>query len=227
MAGQNIWWDEDIRRLNSDGRGRLLGEFKGDDRLVVWTSKHQYYVTGFDLGQHFPDETIMVEKFVPERVYSLCYFDKEQGYFYMKRFTLESSDRLQPFLDEDGNDDFVCITSRGGATLRITYKGAQATRPADEISVDDFVGVKSRKAKGKRLTTYDVDTLTFIEPEEPEQIEEPFDENVEAATEPENLDLSDMIDDEEFTPIDNSGTPIEVIRNRIDEMVDPEQLNLF
>ncbi len=227
LAGQNIWWDEDIRRLNSDGRGRLLGEFKGDDRLVVWTSKHQYYVTGFDLGQHFPDETIMVEKFVPERVYSLCYFDKEQGYFYMKRFTLESSDRLQPFLDEDGNDDFVCITSRGGATLRITYKGAQATRPADEISVDDFVGVKSRKAKGKRLTTYDVDTLTFIEPEEPEQIEEPLDENVEAATEPENLDLSDMIDDEEFTPIDNSGTPIEVIRNRIDEMVDPEQLNLF
>ena len=227
LAGQNIWWDEDIRRLNSDGRGRLLGEFKGDDRLVVWTSKHQYYVTGFDLGQHFPDETIMVEKFVPERVYSLCYFDKEQGYFYMKRFTLESSDRLQPFLDEDGNDDFVCITSRGGATLRITYKGAQATRPADEISVDDFVGVKSRKAKGKRLTTYDVDTLTFIEPEEPEQIEEPRDENVEAATEPENLDLSDMIDDEEFAPIDNSGTPIEVIRNRIDEMVDPEQLNLF
>ena len=227
LAGQNIWWDEDIRRLNSDGRGRLLGEFKGDDRLVVWTSKHQYYVTGFDLGQHFPDETIMVEKFVPERVYSLCYFDKEQGYFYMKRFTLESSDRLQPFLDEDGNDDFVCITSRGGATLRITYKGAQATRPADEISVDDFVGVKSRKAKGKRLTTYDVDTLTFIEPEEPEQIDEPRDENVEAATEPENLDLSDMIDDEEFTPIDNSGTPIEVIRNRIDEMVDPEQLNLF
>ena len=227
LAGQNIWWDEDIRRLNSDGRGRLLGEFKGDDRLVVWTSKHQYYVTGFDLGQHFPDETIMVEKFVPERVYSLCYFDKEQGYFYMKRFTLESSDRLQPFLDEDGNDDFVCITSRGGATLRITYKGAQATRPADEISVDDFVGVKSRKAKGKRLTTYDVDTLTFIEPEEPEQIDEPLDENVEAATEPENLDLSDMIDDEEFAPIDNSGTPIEVIRNRIDEMVDPEQLNLF
>ena len=227
LAGQNIWWDDDIRRLNSDGRGRLLGEFKGDDRLVVWTSKHQYYVTGFDLGQHFPDETVKVEKFVPERIYSLCYFDKEQGYFYMKRFTLEASDRLQPFLDEDGNDDFVCITSRGGATLRITYKGAQATRPADEISVDDFVGVKSRKAKGKRLTTYDVDTLTFIEPEEPEQIEEPLDENVEAAAEPENLDLSDMIDDEEFAPIDNSGTTIEVIRNRIDEMVDPEQLNLF
>ena len=232
LAGQNIWWDDDIRRLNSDGRGRLLGEFKGDDRLVVWTSKHQYYVTGFDLGQHFPDETIMVERYVAERTYSLCYFDREQGYYYMKRFTLEASDRLQPFLDEDGHDDFVCITSKGNATLRITYKGAQATRPADEISVDDFVGVKSRKAKGKRLTTYDVDTLTFIEPEEPEaeepQMPEPSEPiGGESAEETANLDMSDMIDDEEFAPIDNSGTPIEIIRNRIDEMVDPEQLNLF
>lgn len=232
LGGQNIWWDDDIRRLNSDGRGRLLGEFKGDDRLVVWTSKHQYYVTGFDVAQHFPDETIMVERYVADRVYNLCYFDREQGYFYMKRFTLEASDRLQSFLDEDGAADFVCITSAVGAKLRITYKGAQATRPADEISVDDFVGVKSRKAKGKRLTTYDVDALAFIEPEpseEPEQ--EPMPESGEPTTGDEDgaasIDASDMIDDAEITPIDNSNTPLEIIRNEIDAMVDPEQLNLF
>ncbi len=230
LGGQNIWWDDDIRRLNSDGRGRLLGEFKGDDRLVVWTSKHQYYVTGFDVAQHFPDETIMVERYVADRVYNLCYFDREQGYFYMKRFTLEASDRLQSFLDEDGTADFVCITSAVGAKLRITYKGAQATRPADEISVDDFVGVKSRKAKGKRLTTYDVDTLAFIEPEPSEEPEEEP-ESGEPTTGDEDgaasIDASDMIDDAEITPIDNSSTPLEIIRNEIDAMVDPEQLNLF
>ena len=230
LGGQNIWWDDDIRRLNSDGRGRLLGEFKGDDRLVVWTSKHQYYVTGFDVAQHFPDETIMVERYVADRVYNLCYFDREQGYFYMKRFTLEASDRLQSFLDEDGAADFVCITSAVGAKLRITYKGAQATRPADEISVDDFVGVKSRKAKGKRLTTYDVDALAFIEPE-PSEEPEPMPESGEPTTVDEDgaasIDASDMIDDAEITPIDNSSTPLEIIRNEIDAMVDPEQLNLF
>ena len=230
LGGQNIWWDDDIRRLNSDGRGRLLGEFKGDDRLVVWTSKHQYYVTGFDVAQHFPDETIMVERYVADRVYNLCYFDREQGYFYMKRFTLEASDRLQSFLDEDGAADFVCITSAVGAKLRITYKGAQATRPADEISVDDFVGVKSRKAKGKRLTTYDVDALAFIEPE-PSEEPEPMPELGEPTTGDEDgvasIDASDMIDDAEITPIDNSSTPLEIIRNEIDAMVDPEQLNLF
>ena len=237
LGGQNIWWDDDIRRLNSDGRGRLLGEFKGDDRLVVWTSKHQYYVTGFDIAQHFPDETIRVERYVSDRIYNLCYFDREQGYYYMKRFPLEASDRLQSFLDEDGMADFVCITSAVGAMLRITYKGAQATRPADEISVDDFVGVKSRKAKGKRLTTYDVDTLTFIEPElpelpeEPEQPEEdepivPPAEGAEGATDVE-IDASDMIDDEEVAPISNGGASLEIIRNEIDAMADPEQLNLF
>ena len=234
LGGQNIWWDDDIRRLNSDGRGRLLGEFKGDDRLVVWTSKHQYYVTGFDIAQHFPDETIRVERYVSDRIYNLCYFDREQGYYYMKRFPLEASDRLQSFLDEDGMADFVCITSAVGAMLRITYKGAQATRPADEISVDDFVGVKSRKAKGKRLTTYDVDTLTFIEPELPEESEQPEEdepivppaEGAEGATDVE-IDASDMIDDEEVAPISNGGASLEIIRNEIDAMADPEQLNLF
>ena len=232
LGGQNIWWDDDIRRLNSDGRGRLIGEFKGDDRLVVWTSKHQYYVTGFDISQHFPDETIHVERYVADRVYNLCYFDREQGYYYMKRFLLEASDRLQSFLDEDGTANFVCISSAVGATLRITYKGAQATRPADEISVDEFVGVKSRKAKGKRLTTYDVDTLTFIEPEQAEETEAeeptlPPTEGVEDMADME-IDASDMIDDEAIAPIDNSGTPLEIIRNEIDAVtVDPEQLNLF
>ncbi|MBQ5753715.1 MAG: DNA gyrase/topoisomerase IV subunit A [Alistipes sp.] len=232
LGGQNIWWDDDIRRLNSDGRGRLIGEFKGDDRLVVWTSKHQYYVTGFDISQHFPDETIHVERYVADRVYNLCYFDSEQGYYYMKRFPLEASDRLQSFLDEDGTANFVCISSAVGATLRITYKGAQATRPADEISVDEFVGVKSRKAKGKRLTTYDVDTLTFIEPEQAEETEAeeptlPPTEGVEDMADME-IDASDMIDDEAIAPIDNSGTPLEIIRNEIDAVtVDPEQLNLF
>ena len=91
LGGQQIWFDEDVRRLNADGRGRLLGEFKGDDRLLVWTSKNQYYITGYDLGQHFPDETVRVEKYVAERVYSLCYFDREQRYYYLKRFPIEAS----------------------------------------------------------------------------------------------------------------------------------------
>ena len=239
LGGQNIWYDDDIHRLNTDGRGMLLGEFKGDDKIVVWTSKNQYYITGFDVAQHFPDDTVLVQKFSADRVYSLCYFDREQGYYYMKRFALELTDKMQFFLDENGQSDFVCVTYRKGAKLRITYKGAQASRPADEIDVDEFVGVKSHRAKGKRLTTYDVDTLTFIEPEEPEEPEDGDDEVADngnetmsepdfGAGEPHAVDITDVIDDGAASVTDD-GVRIEIDRphNELDEQIDPEQLNLF
>ena len=222
LGGQQIWFDEDVRRLNADGRGRLLGEFKGDDRLLVWTSKNQYYITGYDLGQHFPDETVRVEKYVAERVYSLCYFDREQRYYYLKRFPIEASDRMQFFLDEQGQADFVAMTDRTGALLRIEYGGANASRPADEIDVDEFVGVKSHRAKGKRLTTYEVASLAFIEPELPEEPEPEADSPQEG--------IPDGAESGGAGPAEEAGGAafeIERARGDVDEVIDPEQLNLF
>jgi topoisomerase-4 subunit A len=178
----------------------LLGEFKGDDKIVVWTSKNQYYITGFSVDQHFPDETIRVEKFVAGRIYSLCYYDREQKYYYMKRFQLEASEKLQSFLDEDSLADFVCITGVEGAKLIVTYQGAHAARPADEVDVDSFIGVKSHRAKGKRITTYEVATLRFIEPEEPEsEPEELMDEPLveeDMAADDDVLDMDDIMGEE-------------------------------
>ncbi len=232
LGSQNIWFDEDVRRLNSDGRGTLVGSFKGDDKLVVWTSKNQYYITGFDLAQHFPDETVAVERYVPDKVYALCYFDKEQGYYYIKRFTLERSDKMQSFLDEDGNADFVCITGVAGSTLHITYKGAQASRPADDVDTDSFIGVKSCKAKGKRITTYDVASLSFVEPEQPEAVEDESassddTDTTDVAESTADVDLTDMIDDEGIATHSDGGVPVEIFRPAPDEEIDPEQLDLF
>ena len=218
LGGQNIWFDEDVRRLNTDGRGELIGEFKGDDKLVVWTSKHQYYITGFGVEQHFPDETIRVERYVPGTVYSVCYFDKEQNYYYMKRFQLEVSEKMQSFLDDDNMMEFVAITSAEGATLKVEYTGAHATRPADDMDVDTFVGVKSPRAKGKRITTYQVASLTFIEPEpapEPETDEEAVEDVV-------DVDLENVSDVEVEHEI-----PISVSDDEPVLMLDSEQLNLF
>ncbi|MBR6655504.1 MAG: DNA gyrase/topoisomerase IV subunit A [Alistipes sp.] len=237
LAGQNIWWDEDVRRLNSDGRGVLLGEFKGNDKIVVWTAKNLAYITGFDTQQHFPDDTVRVERYEAGKVYNLCYFDEEQGYYYMKRFQLEQSDKAQYFLDEDGSCRFECISGAKGSQLQITYKGAHENRPADMVDVEEFVGVKSCKAKGKRLTTFDVATLTFIEPEivepeEPENESEPIDEMEEPMVEPfEEVEEVEEVEEKPaptnvVKPVNNSGTPIEIIRNDIDESKS-EQLNLF
>ena len=233
LGGQNVWFDEDVRRLNADGRGKLLGEFKGDDRIIVWTSKNQYYITGYDLGQHFPDETVRVSRYEPDRVYSVCYYDRSQQFYYMKRFTAEMSDKMQFFLDEDGQADLVAVTERTGAKLEITYKGAHASRPADEVDVDEFVGVKSHRAKGKRLTTYEVATLRFIEPELPPE-PEPSDDG-DAGEIPDGLLSGGGADDGAAdagagdAAAVSGGVEFEIERARgdADEVIDPEQLNLF
>ncbi|MFI3282006.1 MAG: DNA gyrase/topoisomerase IV subunit A [Rikenellaceae bacterium] len=201
LAGQNIWYDADVRRLNTDEHGVLLGEFKGDDKLVVWSAKNQYYITGYDIMQHFPDDTTKVERFVSGKVYNVCYFDRTQNYYYMKRFTVELGDKTQQFLGEEGEADFVCMSSSSAAKLVVTYKGAHASRPADELEVAEFVGVKRHTAKGKRITTYDVATLHFIEPAEEEFTQ----------TEEQELEESTVTD-------------VEVVENK--EPIQ-EQLNLF
>ena len=220
LGGQNIWFDEDVRRLNTDGRGELIGEFKGDDKLVVWTSKYRYYITGFGVDQHFPDETVRVERYVPGRIYSLCYFDKEQNYFYMKRFQLEASEKMLSFLEDEATMEFVAITSAEGATLKVEYTGAHATRPADEIDVDSFSGGKSHRAKGKRITTYQVASLTFIEPEPaPEPEQEPAE------------DVTDEVLDVDLDSVNDVELPQEPQPSVSDDepvlMLDSEQLNLF
>ena len=251
LGGQDIWFDEDVRRLNADGRGRLLGEFKGDDKLIVWTAKNQYYITGYDLSQHFPDDTTYVGRFSPERVYSLCYYDHELKYYYLKRFTAELSDKMQEFLDPE--DRLICVTERAGATLEITYKGAHASRPADRIDVDEFVGVKSHRAKGKRLTTYEVDTVRMIEPELPPEPDPSEDgdadadqltdaliddvQSVDSQAEPTGKQTSKegfssgIVSESGLPPAGSKsgGVEFEIERPRgdADQLADPEQLNLF
>ena len=241
LGGQNIWYDEDVRRLNTDGRGVLLGEFKGEDKLVVWTSKYKYYITGFNVDQHFPDETVRVERYVAGRVYSLCYFDREQNYYYMKRFQLEPTEKMLSFLDDENMMEFVTLTDRSGATLVVTYKGAQASRPADEVDVDSFVGVKSHRAKGKRITTYDVASLSFIEPALPEVDEsaedgsevEDTDENINAADATQDavsVDIGDAMEVTASVDVERDSVVIEPQGEDVEEpavIIDSEQLNLF
>ncbi len=198
LGGQNIWYDADVMRLNTDDHGVLLGEFKGDDKLVVWTARNQYYITGYDVMQHFPEDTTKVERYESGRVYNVCYYDRAQHYYYMKRFQLESGDKVQQFLGEGGEDDFICMSSNVMAKLIITYKGAHSSRPDDELDTNEFVGVKSHRAKGKRITTYDVATLSFFEPEE---------------VEPEVEDVEPQVEDVEMEDVGEESTS--------------EQLNLF
>ena len=165
LSSQNIWYDDEVRKLNSDERGMLLGEFVGDDKIIVITSKSQYYITGYDLGHHFPENTMKVEKYDPQRIYSVTYYDAEQKYFYVKRFMAEMSDKMQQFLDlEVLGSRLIEITDDFAPLLEVQFGGANVARTNEIIDVEQFIGVKSHRAKGKRVTTLDVAKLEFIEP---------------------------------------------------------------
>jgi len=180
LGGQNIWFDEDIRRLNADGRGTLLGEFTGDDKLIVFTNSGNYYTSGYELSQHFPEDTMFVKKYDPDKVYSVTYYDAEQKYFYVKRFQAEVNDKPQLFIDENPGSYLVGITGTRRPQLVVTFGGDNASRPPETIDTEEFIGVKSHRAKGKRISTFTIDKLEFVKPpqeELPEEEENPNDDD--------------------------------------------------
>lgn len=171
LGGQNIWFDHDINRLNSEDRGELLGEFAGDDRIVIFTKDAKYYTSGFDLLQHFPENLLVIEKYDPEKVYTVVYLDKEQDLYYIKRFQVEQSDQKpQQFVDE--NDEFITMNDDSYPVVKLEYGGKFKDRSPEVIDADAFIGVKSHRAKGKRLSNLTLAEVVWLEPLQKETVPE-------------------------------------------------------
>lgn len=177
LAGQKIWFDSDINKLNNEGRGELLGEFSSDDKTIVFTKSGNYYTAGYNTSLYFPEDLIKIEKYDADKIYSATFYDAEQKYFYIKRFKADDIDKLQLFIDETSGSYLIEINGDDYPRVEVSYGGANAGRPNEIIDVESFIGVKSHKAKGKRITTYTTSKIEFIEPERfKEEAEEPIEE---------------------------------------------------
>jgi topoisomerase-4 subunit A len=164
LGGRKIWFDDAVFRLNVDGRGLFLGEFSADDKILVITKNGYFRNTGFDLSNHYEDNILVIEKFRPEKVYSVVYWDAEQKFYYVKRFIIEESEKPQCFINEDPESKLISITEVEYPRFEIHFGGKHKGRNSEIIEVADFIGVKSYKAKGKRLTSYMVENIHEIEP---------------------------------------------------------------
>jgi topoisomerase IV subunit A len=164
LGGRKIWFDDAVFRLNVDGRGIFLGEFSADDKILVITKDGCFRNTGFDLSNHYEDNILVIEKFRPEKVYSVVYWDAEQKFYYVKRFVIEESEKPQCFINEDPESKLISITEVEYPRLEIHFGGKHKDRNNEIIEVAEFIGVKSYKAKGKRLTSFMVDNIHEIEP---------------------------------------------------------------
>lgn len=164
LGGLNVWFDPDILRLNTDGRGRLLGEFFNDDLVLVILDNGEYYTSSFSISNHYEDNILRIEKFDPERVWTAILFDADQGYTYIKRFKFEPSSRRQRFLTDNPESRLIILSSEKGARFEVRFDGNEGLREPLVIDAGEFIGVKSFKAKGKRLTMLPYSEVIEIEP---------------------------------------------------------------
>lgn len=168
LGGQKIWFDDSINRLNTEERGLYLGDFQGDDKLLAITKQGTFYTTNFDLINRYEGEIILIQKLDAKKVFSATYFDADQGYFYVKRFTFETSINPEKFIDENDKSYLLELSQDTFPQLEVVFGGKHAKREPERIDVDEFIGIKSYRAKGKRITTFETKSIKFIEPLEKE-----------------------------------------------------------
>lgn len=176
LGGRKVWFDHDVLRLNYDGRGQYLGEFQSSDCILIIHKNGDFYTTDFDLNNHYDPDIQYIEKFEAEKVWTAVLYDADQqNYPYLKRFTFEASSKRQNYLGENKHNQQILLSQQIYPRIQVIFGGHDSFREAQIIEASDFVGVKSFKAKGKRLTTYSVDRIEELEPTrmpEPEILEE-------------------------------------------------------
>lgn len=166
LGGREVWFDPDILRLNYDGRGTFLGEFSGNDQILVILKNGEYYMSSFDAGNHYEDNILRIEKFRQGHIWTAVLNDADQGYPYIKRFTFEPTQRKQRYLGDNEKSSLIILSDNAGARFEVTFGGDDAFRGSMTIDAVEFIAVKSLKAKGKRVSNYTIDSIVEIEPRE-------------------------------------------------------------
>lgn len=152
LGGREVWFDEDVLRLNYDGRGKSLGIFQGDDRVLVITRSGEYFTTDYSDSNHYEDNIMRIEKYDGDKIWTLALRDATLGAPYLKRFKFETVTKPQRFAGSDEASTILLLTDTKHPILELIF--AEPDRFPIEIDAVDFIGVKSSKAKGKRLTTF-------------------------------------------------------------------------
>ena len=164
LGGRKVWFDHDVLRLNYDERGLYLGEFHGEDRILVVLKNGDFYTTNFDLTQHFSSNILKIEKFKLDKVWTAALYDGDQKFSYLKRFTFEDSERTLNFMGDNPDSTLYLLSDVYYSRIKAIFGGEDEFRDPIELDADEFIGIKSYRAKGKRISNYEVATVEELEP---------------------------------------------------------------
>ena len=209
IGGKDIWFDEDIQRLNEDGRGLHLGQFNTGDHILAIFRDGTYYTTSFDLSNRYQGDLLKIEKLDINKTYTALYYDKAVASFYVKRFSFEVSDNTAvSFISEAKGSYLVALSDDKHPQFEITFGGKHEHREPELVDAEEYIAKKGIQAKGKKVSAMDVKAVKFVEP-----LHKPEDDVVQEESEAEN----------QAGEIDNTGVedPIDI------DLPDDPQLTLF
>ncbi len=200
LAPRKIWFDEAVRRLNADGRGTLLGSFKGDDKILTINQNGEAKLVSFDLSNRFDDEYLILEKWNPEQAVSCIYFDGEKGIYFIKRFLLENTTNVQTFMPSEHPKSFIeFVGTADNCTAEIVFAKDKTGKEKENeiINIDEFITIKGIKAMGNQFAKDKVKTINITIPEPVEEEEEPEVEEENDNEIPEEGKIEDLFSSEE------------------------------
>lgn len=196
IGGKSIWFDTDVQRLNEDGRGMLLGEFSGNDKIIAVFKNGTYYTTSYDLSNRYQGDLLLIEKYDENKVYAALYYDGEN--FYIKRFSFPPSDNSPASFIADNRGAYLAdFSADKHPQFMVTFTGRQEHREPEKFDAEEFIAKKGITAKGNRCHRYDILKVEFIEP-----LHKPEDDEEDGAKPGEIISLGpeDIPDDETFSP---------------------------
>ena len=180
LSGRKIWYDDILKRLNVDGRGKYLGEFDGDDRILTLDSQGIYELSSFDLSNHFDDRLLLIEKYRPDKVFTVIYLEGKSECYYLKRFVFENTSigKKTSVINEESGSKLQLITGASKPRLKMeVLKGKTKIPELSEIDLAEAIEVKGIRAMGNRLTPHEVKEIELLasasEEEEERIIEAP------------------------------------------------------
>lgn len=200
LGGRMVWFDRDVLRLNYDGRGEELGEFQSDDLILVILQNGDFYTTNFDLSNHYEPDILNIEKYDANKVWTAALYDADQKYYYLKRFQLEAGSRKQNFLGENPKSRLMLLTDEAYPRIEAVFGGHDAFREPLVLDAEEFIAVKGFKAKGKRISTFDIETINELDPVRFAPAEQPQEQNDDDGEDPDldpdaDKSNSDIIDE--------------------------------
>ena len=175
LKPRKIWFDDTVQRLNVDERGELIGEFRGEDRLLIITQAGIVKTILPELSTHFDDDMIVLEKWIPKKPISVVYYNGEKELYYVKRFLVENEGREESFISEHPDSQLEIVSTDWKPMAEIEFKKERGKDRKDNeaVNLEEFIAVKGINALGNQLTKEKINQINLLDPlpyEAPEEV---------------------------------------------------------